>query len=66
MDCYCYGLDLECPLKANVFKTWSPVQQYSEVGLVGSDQIKKVLTTSMDYSIDGFTYEKTTGRWWKL
>lgn len=44
-----------------MFKTWSPVQQYSEAGLVGRDRINKVLTTSMDYSIDGFIYERTTG-----
>lgn len=39
-----YGL--ACPPKTHVLKDWLPMQQCSEVGLWGSDWIKRVLTSS--------------------
>lgn len=40
----CYGLNLECPAKAHVWKAWFPVQQCPEAGLLesgGSDVISE-------------------------
>lgn len=37
---FCYDLDLECPPGAHVLKARSPVQQWSEAGLLGSDSIR--------------------------
>lgn len=35
---HCSGLDLKCPPK--VLKAWSPIQQYSEEGLLQGDWVK--------------------------
>jgi hypothetical protein len=37
----CYDLDLKCPHKDSCVESWSPRQQYPEVGLWGSDWIMR-------------------------
>lgn len=51
-----YGLDLECSSVAHVLKSWSPIQQYSEVRLLGSDH------EIADELIDGFIDDGIIGR----
>ena len=43
-----YGKDLEYPQKAQMFKSWYPMQHCPEMGLLESDSFIRALTSSMN------------------
>lgn len=57
------GLEVKCTLlpKAHVLKTWSPVQECSEMGCWGGDWSRKILTFWMAWSIHGSITQEHVG-----